>query len=243
MSAAAVLCSALAAWWWCGSPPHRRWRHRLASDQADRLDSSPPRGGWLTHGRLAAACIVVLGFALGGGFGFLIGLAAAPVAARWINGLGSRHDHERALEIGRSLPVAIDLMAAALDAGAAPAHAVRVVAQSSTGPVADVLHTVAHRWSLSNDVDTVWDGVDPNLEPVARAFRRADSSGISVVALLTAAAQECRRRRAAERRKAAASVAVRTAAPLGVCFLPAFFLVGIVPAIVGAATDFLPALG
>lgn len=242
MTGLAVVCAGLAAWWWCGPPPQRIWVDRLSSGRESR-PAAGKSNGWLTPGRIAAACAVVLGFVLGGVFGLLVGVGAGPFVARWIGGLSSRQDERRALQIGRSLPVAIDLMAAALDAGAAPAHAVAVVARSSSGPVAEVLHTVAHRWSLSNDLQTVWDGVDPSLDPVARAFRRADSSGISVVALLTSAAQECRRRRAAERRKVAASVAVRTAAPLGVCFLPAFFLVGIVPAIIGGATDFLPSLG
>ncbi|MGQ2913044.1 MAG: type II secretion system F family protein, partial [Aeromicrobium sp.] len=54
--------------------------------------------------------------------------------------------------------------------------------------------------------------------------------------VLAAAAADLRRDRASQARERARAVGVRTAAPLGLCFLPAFFLVGIVPTLIGVAS-------
>ena len=48
------------------------------------------------------------------------------------------------------------------------------------------------------------------------------------------AADELREQRRASARERARSVGVKTAAPLGLCFLPAFVLIGIVPTIISA---------
>jgi pilus assembly protein TadC len=55
------------------------------------------------------------------------------------------------------------------------------------------------------------------------------------VGVLAHVAEEVRRRRVAELRRRAAAVGPASAAPLGLCFLPAFFLVGIVPTVIGLA--------
>ena len=69
--------------------------------------------------------------------------------------------------------------------------------------------------------------------PLGRAFRRAATSGMPVARVVASVADEMRRERRAARRERSRRVGVRTAAPLGACFLPAFFLVGIVPTIIG----------
>jgi hypothetical protein len=47
-------------------------------------------------------------------------------------------------------------------------------------------------------------------------------------------AGDLRRRRRAAAEQRARSVGVRAAAPLGLCFLPAFVLIGVVPSVVSA---------
>ncbi len=79
---------------------------------------------------------------------------------------------------------------------------------------------------------------DPVLAPVGRAFRRAEPSGMPVAHVVSGVADDLRRERRAARRERSRKVAVRTAAPLGVCFLPAFFLIGIVPTIIATFRSF-----
>jgi pilus assembly protein TadC len=50
-------------------------------------------------------------------------------------------------------------------------------------------------------------------------------------------ADEARRSDRSERLERARRVGVRTAAPLGLCFLPAFLLVAVVPTIIGLIGD------
>jgi pilus assembly protein TadC len=53
-----------------------------------------------------------------------------------------------------------------------------------------------------------------------------------VAEIVRGVADELRRERGARLRERSQRVGVRTAAPLGLCFLPAFFLIGIVPTVV-----------
>jgi pilus assembly protein TadC len=88
---------------------------------------------------------------------------------------------------------------------------------------------------VGGDPQAVWTHLagDPVLGPLGRAFRRAAASGMPVARVVASVADELRRDRRAARRERSRGVGVRTAAPLGACFLPAFFLVGIVPTIIG----------
>ena len=79
---------------------------------------------------------------------------------------------------------------------------------------------------------------DPGLATVGRAFRRAAASGMPVSDVVRGVVDELRRERAARLREHGQRVGVRTAAPLGLCFLPAFFLIGIVPTVVATFSSF-----
>jgi hypothetical protein len=60
-----------------------------------------------------------------------------------------------------------------------------------------------------------------------------------VVAALTRLAQELRTRRRAEVEVRVRQVEVKAAVPLGVCLLPSFVLVGVVPLVAGSALGFV----
>jgi pilus assembly protein TadC len=64
---------------------------------------------------------------------------------------------------------------------------------------------------------------------------RAQRSGAPVVAAVERLSDELARRSRAEVEDRARAVGVRAAVPLGVCLLPAFLLLGIVPLVVGLA--------
>jgi pilus assembly protein TadC len=65
---------------------------------------------------------------------------------------------------------------------------------------------------------------------------RAAQSGAPVAEVLTRLADDAREASRAASVAAARSVGVKAVAPLGLCFLPAFVLLGIIPVVAGLAS-------
>jgi pilus assembly protein TadC len=172
--------------------------------------------------------------------GPLIGLGLAPVVHRSMSRLESAAARRRSSRIAAQLPTALDLMVAALEVGRPPVTAFELAADATADPLGSELGLVAGRLAIAGDSDAVWRtlAVDRSLAPVGRAFRRAAASGMPVAHVVSGVADELRRERRAARRERSRKVAVRTAAPLGACFLPAFFLIGIVPTIIATFRSF-----
>ena len=74
---------------------------------------------------------------------------------------------------------------------------------------------------------------------LARALRRSEASGARVVPALHALAAEVRASAHAETDVAVRRAGVRVLAPLGLCFLPGFVCLGVVPLVIGIAGDVL----
>jgi Flp pilus assembly protein TadB len=172
--------------------------------------------------------------------GGVTGVVAAAVVggAAWIGLMrleppGLVRDRERAVA---AVPLAADLLAAALGAGCPPVVAVAAVADAIGGPLGKALATAAATARIGAEPARAWAGMaaDPGLRPLARALTAATGRGTSPVQVLERVAEDARdtARRAAEAR--ARSLGARAAAPLGLCFLPAFVLVGVVPIVVTA---------
>ena len=136
-----------------------------------------------------------------------------------------------------ALPAALDLLAACLAAGASPGRALEAVAVAAGGTISDLLGGVARLTMLGSPVEVAWSGclADVAWAPVARAVIRAHHSGAPLTDVLSRLADDQRRavRTAAE--AATRRAAVRAVLPLGLCFLPAFVLVGVVPVVAGFA--------
>jgi Flp pilus assembly protein TadB len=173
--------------------------------------------------------------ALGPMLGVLVAVAATPPARAAVGGMETAAARRRASMLVDQLPTALDLMVAALDAGRPPGDSFALVADVTPAPLGDELAVVGARLAVGGDPHAVWAHLagDPVLGPVGRAFRRAATSGMPVARVVGSVADEMRRERRATFRERSRRVGVRTAAPLGACFLPAFFLVGIVPTIIG----------
>lgn len=178
------------------------------------------------------AAVVVLGLV----WGLVIGVAVAPWVHRAVGRLESTASRRRAARVEADLPGALDLVVAALVAGRPPVTAFALVAEATDGPLGADLAVVAGRLAVAADPDVVWHAMssDPGLAVVGRAFRRASTSGMPVSDVVRGVADELRRERGAQLRERSQRVGVRTAAPLGLCFLPAFFLIGIVPTVVAS---------
>jgi len=82
-------------------------------------------------------------------------------------------------------------------------------------------------------------GQHAQLGPLGRSLARAVRTGASVAEAMTRLAEDLRRTARTEAEGRARAVAVKAAAPLGLCLLPAFALVGVVPLLAGAVTRFL----
>jgi len=137
--------------------------------------------------------------------------------------------------VGRQIPAALDLLAACLSAGAAPAHALAAVGEAFDGEAGTVLSAVARLAMLGAPIETAWSGClsDRRWAPIARAVIRAHYSGAALTDVLVHLADDRRRALRADAQIAAQRAGVKAVLPLGVCFLPAFVLVGVVPVVAG----------
>lgn len=72
-------------------------------------------------------------------------------------------------------------------------------------------------------------------ERLREALRAAWTDGAAPVPLIQRSAQSLRLQRQRDAKEAAARLGARLVLPLGLCFLPAFILLGIVPVVAGAA--------
>lgn len=211
---------------------------RLPGGSALRPPPPPTTaGGGLRRWRLPCAVLAGAGAAvvLGGPAAPLAGLVAG--VATWVAAgrIEPRAVRLRREEVRRDLPHVVTLLGAALRSGAAPGAAIDTVCRALPGAAADLLGPVAARLALGGDPLVVWSALadDPAVGPLGRTMARAHRSGAPVVAAVDRLSEELARRSRAEVEDRARAVGVRAAVPLGVCLLPAFLLLGIVPLVVG----------
>lgn len=175
------------------------------------------------------------GLFLGGTWAFPSGVAVMLIAWWWLGTVEPadvRRARERAVH---DLPALVGLLAAGLRSGAAPSTAVRLACQALPGPAADRLDGVAHRLALGADPVGVWRQLegDDALASLGRGMARAHETGASVVETVDRLATELDDELQAAAEARARSVGVKAALPLGLCLLPSFLLLGIVPLAAG----------
>ncbi|MCV7422333.1 type II secretion system F family protein [Mycobacterium yunnanensis] len=138
---------------------------------------------------------------------------------------------------------ALDVFAACLSSGMAVAAAAKATAPYAPHGLADVLERAADLLAVGADAFTVWSTVDvsgqPRVEALCRLARRSAASGSALAQAVSDLADQSRRDAADSARAAAERASVLIAGPLGVCYLPAFVCLGIVPVVVGLAGDVL----
>ncbi|MGI5166001.1 type II secretion system F family protein [Spirillospora sp. CA-253888] len=179
-------------------------------------------------------CFVVLG----GLTGAVAGVVLAVVVHRSFGRLGNADRRRRHARLIADLPVAVDLLAACMRGGTPWSDAVDAVAEAVGGPLGDELRGVAVQIRLGVDPAAAWLALadDPPLAPLARTAVRAAQTGAAPAPTLTRLARDQRRTAGLAATARARAAGIKAMAPLGLCFLPAFVLVGIVPAIAGFAT-------
>jgi Flp pilus assembly protein TadB len=184
--------------------------------------------------------LALVGFAggwamLGGVLGWIGGAAGA--AAVWVV-LGRTEDPSvvrRREQLLDDLPTGVDLLASCLDAGSAPESALVTVSRALAGPVGEEFLAIHHRLEVGVDPRQVWRSVagHDELGPLGRAVGRAHETGAPVGRAVHQLAEELRQRARADVEARARSIEVKAAAPLGLCLLPAFVVLGVVPLVAG----------
>lgn len=213
----------------------------VGSPTADRPGAStatePEAPGALLTGAAALGAGAGVAFLVGSGLGLLLGLVTVPVVWRWLGRLEPAAVRQRRERLVADLPLLVDLLAACLRAGQAPGSALAAVTASlQPGPLRTEAEAVIARLSLGGDPLETWRalGRHGELGPLGRTVARAMDGGASVANAMGDLAEELRRTRRAAVQARARSVGARAAAPLGLCLLPAFVLVGIVPVVAGS---------
>jgi len=170
---------------------------------------------------------------VGGAFGLGAGLLAGAVSWRVLTRLESPGAVRRRRELLRDVPVAVQLMAACLAAGAATSAALQSVSDAMPGAMGDELSLIRRRLDWGMDPANVWRSLDGPLGELGRRMARAHESGASVQHAVARLADDLRSENRARADNRARTVEVRAAAPLGLCFLPCFVLLGVIPLAVG----------
>lgn len=182
-----------------------------------------------------------LGWALvGGTTGPAIGLACAYGVGRWLR---TREPDSTATadEAARQLPLAADLLAACVSAGASPREAAEAVGESLGGPVGDRLVSTAAALRLGGEPVETWGrfGEIPGASDLARCLERAGSTGAPAAEPVARLADRLRAEHARQAAARAGRAQALITAPVGLCFLPAFLAVGVAPVVIGLATGLL----
>jgi Flp pilus assembly protein TadB len=139
------------------------------------------------------------------------------------------------------LPLGADLLAAALRAGAPVDRAAAAVADALDGPLGERLERTARSLRLGAGPPEAWAhlaGV-PGADRLIAAAVRSSASGGALAGALTRLADDLRADRSVAAEAAARRAGVLIVLPLGLCFLPAFLLAGLVPVVVALLGDVL----
>ncbi len=244
-----VWCAALvvraAAGTWRARAARRR-RELLMGVARPRRTVRPP-GRWAAPGStalrewcppVAAGLAAVL--LVGGAVGVVAGVAAAYGTRRW---RGRPRAGPETRRVVARLPLVAELLAACLAAGASPGEAAGAVGRALGGPLGDALLAAAAELRLGGDPAECWNrfGSVAPARPLGRWMARACTSGVPSVAAISRLAAEYRAERARAAVGRARRAAVLATAPLGLCFLPAFLAVGVVPVLIGLAEQMVRA--
>ncbi|WP_055699297.1 type II secretion system F family protein [Streptomyces silaceus] len=197
---------------------------------------------WLGPLGVASAAYVLLG----GVTGLVAGAALGYGARRYGKRTRTAHRPDasgQATEAERQLPLAADLLAACVAAGAGPVAAAQAVGESLKGPVGERLARGAAEVRLGGEPSDAWRQLAamPGAAALARLLERAGESGAPAADPVSRLAADARAERGRAATARARRAAVLMTAPVGLCFLPAFVTVGVLPVVIGMAEGLLGA--
>ncbi|QYN36139.1 type II secretion system F family protein [Pseudonocardia sp. DSM 110487] len=235
-----VALALLAAALLVGGTRHGRLRLRaLQTPPAQPAPEGPPvRPTWVAVGAAAAGA---LGWAAAGATAGLLLAAATAGAGVLATRRGGRPGGALAPEPDTDLAAGWELLAVCLEAGLPVALAVTAAAEPLRGVVGARLRRTAGLLELGADASAAWLAAEqlPALATFARAAGRSAGTGSALAQVARAEAERIRAGLLDTAQAKAQRAAVLITAPLGVCFLPAFMVLGIAPVVVGLAGEVL----
>ncbi len=186
---------------------------------------------WLAGAGAGLGC----GVLLGGPAGLVLGAVVAATSIRLLRRFAAADATACREALAVQAPEVAELLAACLAAGAGLEPAAAAVAAAVQPPAAGLLTSaVAHlRLGAPPEQALAEIAATAELAPISRAISRSLDSGAPLVKSLTLCAEELRNTRRSALQTKARQVAVRTVGPLGLCFLPAFLMLGVVPLVAG----------
>lgn len=211
-----------------------------AAGTASASPAAPARRS-IAHRMAPASAGLIAWLVVGGLVGLCAGIATAVAVMVALGTVEPREQRERRRRLVADVPVAVDLLAACLRGGVAWTEAAEAVAEAVGGPLGAELRGIAAKVRLGADPADAWLTLtaEPALAALGRTVARAVDSGAPLAPALAKIAEDRRRQARATATARARAVGVYAIAPLGLCFLPAFVLVGIVPAVAGIARSLL----
>ncbi|WP_330459050.1 type II secretion system F family protein [Streptomyces sp. NBC_00820] len=230
------------AWRLAAARRRRHTRRRAAELSALREIKSRPSfevagaaRRWLPPAGVVCGAWVLIG----GVAGVLVGLGAAAGLWRWRRRQAAASPAEEidTAVASRQLPLAAELLAACIAAGAGPVVAAQAVGEALGGPVGDALAWGAAEVRLGGEPADAWRRLTllPGASALARLLERADRSGLPAAGPVARLASDARAERARAATVRARRAAVMVSAPVGLCFLPAFIALGVLPVVIGLA--------
>ncbi|MFE2581001.1 type II secretion system F family protein [Streptomyces sp. NPDC059378] len=224
----------------------RRARRRIAELLARETGSAGarPRIGEAVRRRLPWAGAVAAGWVVVGGFtGVVVGVLMAAALRRWrLRQAQASTGPAADVDVGeaaRQLPLAAELLGACVEAGAGPVIAAQATGEALGGPVGTALARGAAEVRLGGEPGEAWRRLAsiPGAEALARLLERAGDSGLPAAGPVARFAADARAERARDAAVRARRAAVMVTVPVGLCFLPAFIAVGVVPVVIGLAGE------
>ncbi|WP_410666609.1 type II secretion system F family protein [Amycolatopsis sp. cmx-4-68] len=178
-----------------------------------------------------------MAFLVGGLPGVVVG--ALLTAAGWWAIRRTRGPRAPTLDLAARLRLAgtLDLLAACLGAGLPVPSALDAVSATAPPEAAAALRSTAGLLALGSRPDEAWAPVQaiPGLGELAAAAIRTSRSGAAFAAAAGDLAGRFREELATEAEERAERAGVALALPVGLCFLPAFFCLGVLPVVLALA--------
>jgi pilus assembly protein TadC len=170
-----------------------------------------------------------------------VGIAAGFGAWRLVRTREPGHLREARMRAAADLPLCADLLAAALRAGTPVDRAVSAVAEALGGPLGERLERTARSLRLGAGPDEAWAHLSDvrGADRLVTAAIRSSASGGALAGALIRLTDDLRADRGVAAEAAAQRAGVLIVLPLGLCFLPAFVLAGLVPVLVALIGDVL----
>ncbi len=186
---------------------------------------------------LAGAAGVAAGLLLGGGLGLLVGVVVTGGTERLLRIRAPDDARDLRAALLRELPGACDLLAVCLAAGVPVGSTLAAVGTAVPAPLGPHLTAIAGLYRLGAEPRRAWADAPGALAGLGRVLVRAGESGAAVAPALRSLAADCRAEARAATEAAVRRAGVWILAPLGLCFLPAFVCLGVVPLVLGIASD------